>query len=167
MPATYSFLDTQVAITGPGGSFNIGGSGAGNAEEGITIEMAEDKNTMAIGADGTPMHSLHAGQGGRITVRLLKNSPVNAQLSSLYATQSVSSALWGQNVITLKNATLGDSITGTFCAFKKFPNNPYAKEGGVMEWEFDVGQLVSSLGGGGNAANILNSLVSNVPIGAV
>lgn len=165
--ATYSFLDTQCAITGPGGSFNLSGSGAANAEEGVTVEFIEEKNTMVIGADGTSMHSLHAGQGGRITVRLLKTSPVNAQLSSAYATQSVSSALWGQNVITIKNSVLGDSITGAFCAFRKEASQTYAKEGGHNEWEFDVGQLVMSLGGGGNAANILNSLVSTVPIGAV
>ena len=167
MSNTYSFLDTQCAITGPGGSFNLSGSGAANAEEGVTVEMQEDKNTMTIGADGTPMHSLHASQGGRITVRLLKTSPVNAQLSSLYATQTISSALHGQNTITIKNAPLGDAITGTFCAFKKFATQTYAKEGGHNEWEFDVGTLVMSLGGGGNAANILNSLVSTIPIGSV
>lgn len=167
MANVYSFLDTQVAISGPGGSFPIGGSGTGSAEEGVSVEMLEDKSTMTIGADGTPMHSLHAGQGGRITIRLLKTSPVNSQLSAMYATQTVSSALHGQNTITLKNATLGDSITGVFCAFKKLPNLSYAKEGGVNVWEFDVGQLNMALGGGGNAANILNSLLSTLPTGSV
>lgn len=167
MSATYSFLDTQVAIVGPGGSFNIGGAGTGSAEEGITLEMQGDKNTMTIGADGSPMHSLHASQGGKFTVRLLKNSPVNAQLSAMYDTQRVSSALWGQNTITLKNSTLGDSSTGTFCSFKKYPNLSYAKEANVVEWEFDVGVLVTSQGGGGNAANILNSLLNSLPTGSV
>lgn len=167
MANVYSFLDTNCAITGPGGSFTIGGQGAGNAEEGITVTMNEDKNTMTIGADGTPMHSLHAGQAGRMSVRLLKTSPVNAQLSALYAVQTVSSALHGQNTITLKNAVTGDSITGIFCAFKKFPDNSYAKEAGMMDWEFDVGQLVSSLGGGGNAASITAALSTNLPTGSV
>lgn len=165
--ATYSFLDTQCAIQGPGGSFTIGGPASGSAEEGITVEMAEDKNTMKIGADGTAMHSLHASQGGKIIIRLMKTSPVNAQLSALYAVQTASSALHGQNTITLKNSPLGDAVTGAFCAFKKFPSNTYAKEGGTLEWEFDVGVLVSSLGGGGNSANILNALSSTLPIGSV
>lgn len=167
MANVYSFLDSQCAIVGPGGAFTIGGPGAGNSEEGMTVEMTEEKSTMVVGADGTPMHSLHATQGGRITIRLLKTSPVNAQLSALYAVQTVSSALHGQNTITLKNSPLGDSITGVYCAFRKFPNNTYAKEGGMLEWEFDVGILVSSLGGGGNAANILNQLASTLPIGSV
>lgn len=164
---TYSFLDTNVAITGPGGSFTIGGQGAGNSDEGITTSMTEDKNTLTAGADGTPMNSLHAAQLGKITIRLLKTSPVNAQLSALYAVQAASSALWGLNTITLKNAVSGDSITGTQCAFKKFPDQTYAKEAGMVEWEFDVGSLVSSLGGGGNASNILSALASNIPQGSV
>lgn len=167
MSNVYSFLDTKVAIVGPGGSFTIGGSGAGNADEGISFEMVEEKNSMVIGADGTPMHSLHASKGGKITVRLLKTSPVNQQLSAMYAVQSASSALHGQNTITLKNSTLGDSITGTFCAFKKLPNLTYGKEGGMNEWEFDVGQLDISLGNGGAAANILNALTNTLPTGSV
>lgn len=167
MSNVYSFLDTLCAINGPGGSFTIGGPGAANAEEGITVEMSEEKNTMIIGADGTPMHNLHASQGGKMSIRLLKTSPVNAQLSAMYAVQTASSALHGQNTITLKNSPLGDAITGTFCAFKRFPTQAYAKEGGMNEWEFDIGVLVMSLGGGGNAANILNSLASTLPTGSV
>jgi hypothetical protein len=153
---TYSFLDTVATITGAGGSFVIGGTGAANAEEGITMAMLEDKNTMTIGADGTPMHSLHAGQGAHLTVRLLKTSPVNAQLSSMYATQTTSSSLFGQNTITIKNNLSGDSITATGVAFKKFPDVTYAKEGGMMEWTFDAGYIVNSLGGGGTIANAVS-----------
>lgn len=166
MSNVYSFLDTQAAIVGPGGTINIG-AGSGSAEDGITAEMIEDKNTMTIGADGAPMHSLHAGQGGKITVRLLKTSPANAQLSAMYAIQTTSSALHGQNTITIKNAPLGDSITGALCGFKKFPTVVYGKDGPMNEWEFDVGSLVMSLGGGGNAANILNALASTLPTGSV
>ena len=167
MANVYSFLDTQVAINGPGGSFTIGGTGSGSAEEGITVEMNEDKNTMTIGADGTAMHSLHAGQGGKLTIRLLKTSPVNSQLSAMYATQTSSSALHGQNVVSLKNSTLGDSITAAKCAFKRLPTLTYAKEGGINVWEFDVGVVAMSLGGGGSEANIINALISNLPTGSV
>ena len=69
--STYSFLDFSASIVGPGGAFDLG-YGSGNAEEGVTVAMLEAKNTMTIGADGTPMHSLHAGKSGTITVTLLK-----------------------------------------------------------------------------------------------
>jgi hypothetical protein len=141
----YSFLDVQASITGPGGSFNLG-NGAGNAEEGITTEMTEDKNTMTTGADGTPMHSLHAGKGGTVTVRLLKTSPVNAQLQAMYDLQSTTSAMWGQNIISINNSASGDNVGCRAVAFKKVPNNTYAKDGGTNEWVFDAGFIDSILG---------------------
>ncbi len=143
---TYSFLDVQASIVGPGGSFSIG-SGAGAAEEGITVEMSEDKNTMVMGADGTPMHSLHGGKGATVTVRLLKTSPVNANLSQMYALQTESSSLHGANVLVIKNNVTGDQITCRACAFKKFPTQTYAKEGGMIEWTFDAGIVDQSLAG--------------------
>lgn len=149
--ATYSFLDVNASLTGPGGSFSLS-AGSGNADEGITIAMIEDKNTLVIGADGTPMHSLHAGNGGTITLRYLKTSPVNNQLSQLYSVQQLSSAAWGLNVINLDNPVTGDSVIMTFVAFKKLPNVTYAKDGGMNEWVFDCGQ-VNTLLGGGNVTN--------------
>jgi hypothetical protein len=145
MGKAYSFLDVQATIAGPGGSFNLG-NGAGNAEEGIDIEMVEDKNTMTVGADGTPMHSLHAGKAGTVTVRLLKTSPVNAKLQAMYDLQSQSSSLWGQNVISINNTASGDNVGCRSVAFKKSPKNAYAKDGGSNEWVFDAGAIDSILG---------------------
>lgn len=145
MPA-YSFLDVQAAIVGPGGSFNIG-SGAGATDEGLSIAYKEDKNTQVVGADGSTMNSLNASNAGTITIRLLKNSPVNAQLSQMYNVQSVSSAAWGLNVISIKNPTSGDSITMINAAFRKHPDLTYDKDGRHNEWTFD-GVIASSLGGG-------------------
>src|ERR1700677_239805 len=115
--STYSFVNITASITGPGGLFTIGGDGAANSEEGITIEMAEDRDNMQIGADGTPMHSLHAGKGGTFTFRLLKTSPVNQQLSLMQDYQQLSSVNWGQNIIVIRNTGSGDIVTGQSCAF--------------------------------------------------
>ncbi len=142
---TYSFLDVQAALVGPGGSISLG-NGAGAAEEGITVEMTEDKNTMTIGADGTPMHSLHAGKGGTVTVRLLKTSPVNNNLSLMYNLQTASGALHGANVLTLSNS-LGDQITCRAVAFKKMPSQTNAKDAGINEWTFDAGIVDTTLAG--------------------
>ena len=145
--ATYSFADVNASIVGPGGSFSLG-YGAGNSEEGISIAMVEEKNTMTVGADGSVMHSLHAGNAGTITVRFLKTSPTNQMMATMYDIQRVSSALWGQNTIVLSDPARGDQISCTNCAFQRWPNVNYAKDGGVQEWAFHAGQINGVLGDG-------------------
>lgn len=157
--STYSFLDVQASITGPGGAFSLG-SGSGNAEEGITVSMVDDKNTMTIGADGSPMHNLHASKAATISVKLLKTSPVNQKLSQMYALQTTSSGLHGQNVITINNPVIGDTITALAVAFKKLPDNVNGKDGGMMDWTFDAGIVDQSLGSGllANIAQLATNL---------
>ncbi|MDD2775509.1 MAG: DUF3277 family protein [Gallionella sp.] len=142
--STYSFMDVHASITGPGGTFSLG-YGSGVAEEGITVTRAE-KDTMTIGADGTPMHSLSANQSGELTIRFLKTAPTNQLLMALYDLQSASSALWGSNVVVITNTASGDIITCTNVAFRKAANTPYAIEGGMYEWEFNAGRIASVLG---------------------
>lgn len=142
---TYSFMDVSATIAGPGGSFALG-YGAGVAEEGITINRTQDKNTLTTGADGTPMNSLHAAKPGEIIIRLQKTSPTNALLMAMYDLQSLSSANWGQNVIVVSNTATGDTTTARFCAFKRAPNLVYATEGGMNEWTMDAGLVDSILG---------------------
>ena len=144
MPA-YSFQSVHCAIVGPGGAFQLGGQGAGNAEEGITITK-DEKNTRTMGAEGSVMHSLHASEGGKITVRLLKTSPIHLQLTAMYQFQRTQSSNWGQNTIVLTDIERGDVYTMTQCAFSKFPDNVYARDGNVIDWEFDVGFVEPLLG---------------------
>ncbi|CAB4149557.1 Bacteriophage rv5, Orf52 [uncultured Caudovirales phage] len=143
----YSFLNVNAAIAGPGGAANLG-AGAAAAEEGITIEPAEDKNVMTIGADGAGQHSLIASDARTATIRLLKTSPINAILMAMYNVQSSSSALWGRNVITVVDSARADITTLQACAFKKVPSLNYAKEGGMNEWVFDCIKGDSVLGVG-------------------
>jgi hypothetical protein len=148
--ATYSFLDVVAAIEGEGGSINLA-TGAGSAEEGITIEALEDKNIMTIGADGASMHSLVANEASTVTIRLLKTSPINGQLSQMYNTQTTSSAKHGKNTVTIRDNQRGDTITLTDVAFKKRPTINFAKEGGSVEWTFDAGKTETVLGNGSSA----------------
>jgi hypothetical protein len=143
--ATYSFLDTFASIYGPGGAVNLA-SGAGVAEEGITVEAEGDIDTQTIGADGEVMHSLHANKSGSVTLRLLKTSPINSMLSIMYATQTATSLLHGRNLITITNAITGDNIVCRDVAFKKAPSITYAKEAGMNEWTFNVGKIDRLLG---------------------
>lgn len=145
MSQSYSFLDVACAIIGPGGAFNLG-SGAGVTEEGISITPNGEINSMQIGADGSGQHSLHADKSGTITVRLLKTSPVNAQLSALYAFQTASSAAHGQNTIAVTDTQRGDVITCSQVAFAKAPDLVFAKEAGFNEWMFHAVRIERVLG---------------------
>lgn len=149
MPA-YSFIDVQASIVGPGGLVDFG-MGAATAEEGIAYEMAEDKSTMVLGADGSWMQSLHAGHSGSVTVRFLKTSPNNALLSIMYDTQRLASALWGQNVIVIRDVSRGDVITAVGVAFRRTPANTFAKDGNIVEWGFICGKIEPLFGGGNNS----------------
>ena len=143
--STYSFIDVSASLTGPTGSIDLG-YGSANSEEGITVVMAEAKNTMTVGADGEVMHSLHAGKSGTITVTLLKTSPVNKKLSLMYNAQSQSSATWGNNVIVVRNKASGDISTARSCAFQKQPDHANAKVGNTVSWVFDAGKIDQLLG---------------------
>lgn len=151
--STYSFLDCQASINGPGGTFSLG-SGSGASEEGITVSMVEDKNTLTTGADGAAMNSLHAANAGTITVRLLKTSPTNQKLMALYNSQKQSSATWGQNQIMVSDIIRGDVVSARTVAFKKVPDLTYAKDGGHNEWAFDCGHIDDLLGAGVPDVNI-------------
>jgi len=146
-PMTYSFLDVNAAIVGPGGGFNLG-SGSGAAEEGISVEPTGEIDAMLIGADGTPMHSLRADKSGKVTVRLLKTSPMNALLSTMLAFQRTGGATHGQNTISIAQRVSGDAITCQLCAFARVPNLAYAKDGDVISWEFNAGIIDIALGAG-------------------
>ena len=115
--------------------------------------MTEDKDAMAVGADGTIMHSLRASNAGTITVRLLKTSPVNQQLNALYNFQKSSAANWGQNIFSVSDTFRGDVVTGTEMAFNRQAPVTYAKDGNMMEWKFQ-GNVEELLGSGVPDASI-------------
>lgn len=101
---------------------------------------------MLIGADGSGQHSLYADKSGRITVRLLKTSPVNQLLSAMYAFQTASGANYGQNTIAINDSSRGDVITCLQVGFAKAPDLTYAKDGGTNEWEFNAVKIERTLG---------------------
>lgn len=140
MSNTYSFLDVTASLAGPTGVVDLG-FGSAITKEGITVSLANPRNTMTVGADGEVMHSLKADKSGTITVRLLYTSPVNATLQAMYAAQSLSSSLWGNNVITVTNKGNGETTIARSVAFQKQPDRVYAEEGPMVEWVFDCGKI--------------------------
>jgi hypothetical protein len=143
--STYSFMNVVATLVATGVKINLG-QGAAVAEEGISIEMAGDKNTMLIGSDGEGMHSLHADKSGTVTVRLLKTSPVNAQLMAAYDLQTLTPTLHGTNVIAVEDKGSNSITTARNCAFKKKPAIKYSKDGDVLEWAFDSTKIDTILG---------------------
>jgi structural protein KPP10_ORF10 len=145
----YSFLNIVGSINGPGANIAIG-AGTGAAKEGISTAYEEEKTTTQTGADGAIAHSLHAGQTGTITIRLLKTSPYNAQLSSMYNFQrQPGGSNWGQNNITFRDIVRGDVIDGRQMAITKWPDMSWAEDAGTVDWTFR-GILNESLGPGQN-----------------
>ena len=150
MAFTYSFLDTYASLQDDAtGAFFSLGSGAGVAEEGITVEQVADVDNMFIGIDGVPVHSLVANKGAHVTVRLLKTSPINFLLQNLLQQNRNTALTWAQMTIKISNAGLGDNISNQSVAFAKVPTVTYAKDAGMNEWRFNVGICDVLLGGGG------------------
>lgn len=156
---TYSFLDVQATIVGPGGNYQLG-AGVGAAKEGISVRMSGNKNVQTVGADGA-MNSLIGVQAGQISVRLLKTSPTNNKLSLMYNLQKASSSSWGLNVISIRNPVSGDSIIATYAAFQKLPDLSYATEADIVEWTFDCSSIDTTLGGG-LIANLADTGISAI-----
>jgi hypothetical protein len=143
--STYSFKDVMATLTGPSGIVNLG-YGSAVSDEGISVDVTGDKNTMMIGADGSGMHSLHADSSGSVVVRYLKVSPQNQILMAMYDEQSEASPLWGQNTIVVVQLASGDMTTASQCAFKRKPNLNYKKDGDIVEWAFESINVNSVLG---------------------
>lgn len=145
MANVYSFLDVNCSISGTGGNINLAAN-SGAAEEGIKITPAGEKNVMTVGADGSFMHSLLASTASKVEVNLLKTSPVNKQLMSMYNSQTQSTVAHGKNTISLTILQTGESISLTGCAFNTAPDMEYAKEGKTVTWKFDCGKTSMTLG---------------------
>ncbi len=146
--ATYSFLDVVATFSDINGDTISLGYGAGTAKEGITTEMLDDKTKMDIGSDGSVMHTLRASNAARIMVRLLKTSPTNNLLSTVYGLQRLSPLLWGQNFISVRDILQGDVLSADFVAFARQPVITYAEDANMNEWQFLCGSLDELLGQG-------------------
>lgn len=146
MGHSYSFLDVQASIYGPGGNVSLAGDEAGVAEGGISIDPTGERSKMTVGADGAVMHSLLGDKSGKVTVKLLKTSSVNAALQIMYNFQTTTGAQHGQNTIVIRDVSRGDVITCRNCAFAKQPALTYASDAGTVEWTFNVGAISSVLG---------------------
>lgn len=142
--AAYSFKDITASLAGPGGTIVIG-IGSGAADEGITVERSEDRNTMQTGADTHVTHSLHAANAGTVRLRLLKTSTTNGLLLNMLKLQLAVSALHGRNVISIQDTVRGDKVTCTEVSFAGEPALAFGKVAQVQEWTFHAGHVEATL----------------------
>lgn len=145
--AAYSFKDVNASLAGPGGTITLG-MGSGAADEGISFERSEDRNTMQTGSDNHVMHSLHAADSGTVRVRLLKTSTTNGLLLQMFKSQRTSSALWGRNQVTVQDSVRGDKMSASEVSFTGEPTISYGKVGAVQEWTFHAGHIDGELDSG-------------------
>ena len=132
--ATYSFMDVTATFAGPTGVIVLG-YGSAASKEGISVEFNQPRNNMTPGADGEV-------KSGKLTIRLLYTSPVNAKLKAMFNAQSLSSSAWGNNVITVLNKGNTDTIVARSVAFQGLPSQTFAEDGQpVLEWGFDCGKI--------------------------
>lgn len=143
---TYSFLTVQASIIGPGVNAQIGSS-SGAAKEGLSLSFDDDKNKITTGADGSIMTSLIASMTGKIIIRLLKTSPINAVLNNGFNFQRSNPANSGQNIIRITDTSRGDVGSGAQMSFLKMPDNGWSEEGNTLEWTF-IGIVNEVLGAG-------------------
>lgn len=144
---SYSFRDITATFKSEEGTFSIG-MGAGVAEEGISFEKVEDRNTMMLGIYGDAIHFLHASDAGIVRLRLLKTSPTNGLLMRVYKQQFFKGPQWGKNLISLQDKARGDKVTASEVAFAGEPNLAYGKVGAVNEWVFHAAHIEDTLDGG-------------------
>jgi hypothetical protein len=145
----YSFLDTSIVITGPGGSFEL--SEMGVAAGGVSLQFNE-RTSMTEGADGSVMHTLKAAKTGSVTIRFLKNGDGNSVLDRMFNSDNGSAANVGKNTISVRNVGLGDSWTASQCAFVGKPAVVYGTEGPELEWRFNAGRIDGTFGTGPGVA---------------
>ena len=106
MGHSYSFLDVQASIYGPGGNVSLAGDEAGVEQGGITVTPAGERSKMTVGADGSVMHSLLGDKSGTVSVKLLKTSSVNAALQIMYNLQPTTGAQHGMQTLETALANL-------------------------------------------------------------
>lgn len=148
---TYSFQDVYCQIAGPtlaSGLKILELAEGGVAREGITVAPLASKNIMIEGADGNNVHNLVPNRGATVTVRLLKMNSVNAELQTMFNTQTASPYLHGMNIIRLTDTVRGDTIILNGCAFRSPASLGYGREGNENVWEFDCAQMFTVLGAG-------------------
>lgn len=136
-------------VHGPGGALNLGrphayslvGGHKGVADEGISFERVDDRNTQLRGCTGETLNLRHAGLQGVVKIRLLKTSDVNGLMMQMFKAQFLNNMDWSRNIISLEDRVRGDKMVATECAFAGEAAQAWGKVGAMNEWTFHAGSI--------------------------
>lgn len=140
--STYSFLDLAGAIAHPSlGSYVFTGEGVGE----INVEMAGDKTSHDVAADGSVMVSKIAGNNGNITIQIQQTSPVHKWMLAAYNyLLNATTKEWAQMACTLRNTTDGTSHIIKGMSFHKKAGLPYQAQGQKVSWVLMAADIQSA-----------------------
>lgn len=136
---TYDFKQVAVII----GGRQITGFAEG--DDSVSVEQDSDAWTKTVGADGEVTRSKSNNNAGKIMVKLMKTADSNDFLMGLYNSDKLNNA--GLVPAMIKDNSGRALHVAEQAWIKKLPAASYGATAGVVEWEIDVGDMVSTLGG--------------------
>lgn len=152
MTAEYKQWDPTKCI------INVGGATGRAFADGemITVEFAEDKRNMHVGADGHARHGKSANRSGTVTIRLASYSPTNAVF---YALDEADVPF---PITMVDKASNGDSFFAKSCMLRKMPNMVKGQEEAAREYvfQFTNGRVVPA---GAEADGLLAAATGLIP----
>jgi hypothetical protein len=106
----------------------------------IEVERDDDSFKKQVGAQGDPVRIASLNRGGKIKIRLLKESPVNKQLSAALIADE--NGLGAPGAAFLRDFNSDETfVESTECWLMKPATMEYSADGGVREWTFDCADL--------------------------
>ena len=123
---TYTIKNVSISYAAfGGGSYDCK---QGIAEDGCTVEMAEDFGERTMGADGSTLWSEYETKNGTVTLNVMANSPVYAYFVSLNNAQRLAGTK-GQDSMTIKNRSFSEQFSCADVAIQSISGETYDKAG--------------------------------------
>ena len=113
----------------------------------IKIAHTEEGFTYKQGTDGEGTRSATGARHARVTVSVMQTSAANAYFCALYNGDIATEG--GAGIVPLSVTDLGgkDLFVAKEAWIVKLPDRAYAKEAGVIDWEFDCHNPQDFIGG--------------------
>lgn len=144
---TYSFKDLTGAFIHPlVGQYILGGGNVGLGQ--ISIEMAQDRTTQDVAADGSVMVSYVPGDNGTISIEVQQTSDLHTFLlgwfnASKTAADNGDVSNWAAGAISIRNIVDGSHHTATGVSPGKIPAKVYQAVGQKITWTLPAAKIIS------------------------
>jgi hypothetical protein len=141
----YSFKDLSGTITHPLMSAPLIFIGQIGLVK-ITVAMATEKSTQAVGADGTVITSYVAGDNGLITIECEQNSITHSWLLAWYNAVKIQADLgditnFALAIAYMRNLVAGYSHVASGISIPKLGDKPYAAQAQNVIWALPAADI--------------------------